>query len=226
MRVLRGRATDATADRRATRALLEDVVERHEPAIRVWRPHRHVAFGRRDTHRDGYEAARAAAKAHGFPPHERRVGGRAVAYTGTTVSFVRCEPVDDPRSGIERRFERTVSELSVALEQIGVEATPGEPPSAFCPGDHSLSAIGKIVGVAQHVKRGAATVGGVVVVDDHERIGDVLADVYDALELPFDPDSVGSVARAEGETGAVRDAVEDALVGERSARVERIDTAP
>jgi NADH-quinone oxidoreductase subunit K len=60
----------------------------------------------------------------------------------------------------------------------------------------------------------AAEEAAVLVVDDHEEIARVLADVYPALGVAFDPESVGSVAASGGDTERVRDELEDALVGD------------
>jgi lipoate-protein ligase A len=224
MRVLRGRAADPTADRAVTRALVEDARDAGEGAVRAWTPHRQVAFGRRDTHADGYERARAAAEERGFEPTERRVGGRAVAYTGRTVAFARVRPVGDMRVGIDERYEAAERDLLTALDALGVDARPGEPPDSFCPGSHSLQADGKLVGLAQRVQRGVALTAGICLVAEREAIADVLDAVYGALDEPFDPTSVGSVADAGGpaDDGAVARAVEAALVGERDATVERV----
>ncbi|MFC5971226.1 lipoate--protein ligase family protein [Halomarina salina] len=225
MRVLRGRADDPAADRAVTRALVEDARDDGEAAVRVWTPHRQVAFGRRDTHAEGYESARAAATDRGFPPLERSVGGRAVAYTGETVAFARVTPIEDERVGIDARYEAAERDLLAALDSLGVDARPGEPPDSFCPGSHSLQAEGKVVGLAQRVQRGVATTAGICVVAEHEAIAEVLDAVYGALDHPFDPASVGSVARAGGpnDPDAVVSAIEDALVGDGERRVERLD---
>jgi lipoate-protein ligase A len=173
-----------------------------------------VAFGRRDANEDGYEAAAAAARDHGFPPVERGVGGRAVAYTDSTLAFARIQPVDDLRTGLTERYDAMVADVVGALDAVGVAASEGEPPDSFCPGDHSVSADGKLAGVAQRVTKGAALTSGVLVVDDREEIASVLADVYPALGVAFDPDSVGSVAAAGGDTERVRAELEAALVGD------------
>src|SRR6056297_3978474 len=81
MRVFRGRAGSIAADRDVSRRLLSIAAD-GDPAVRVWTPHRQIAFGRRDARREGYDRARAAADKRGFPPIERDVGGRAVAYDG------------------------------------------------------------------------------------------------------------------------------------------------
>jgi lipoate-protein ligase A len=225
MRVLRGRAGTIEEDRAVTRTLADDVGASGESTVRAWTPHRQVAFGRRDARSDGYERAKRAAEERGFPTHERDVGGRAVAYTGNTVAFVRVEPVGDFRRGTDERYDRAVADLHGALEALGVDAREGEPPDAFCPGAHSLSTdAGKVVGIAQRVRQGSAAVAGIVVVRDHAAIAAVLEPVYGALGVPFDPASVGSVAASGGPADPTRvaRAVESALVGGRDARVERL----
>jgi lipoate-protein ligase A len=230
MRVLRGRAASVDADRDVTAEMLTTVGETREPALRVWLPHRQVAFGRRDAGEEGYEAARDAARDHWFPPVERSVGGRAVAYADSTLAFAFAEPVEDLREGLDERYERATAAVERALRNVGVGAARGEPDDAFCPGTHSLQSDGKLVGIAQRVRSDAALTAGVVVVDDREAIAAVLADVYGALGLPFAPGSVGSVARAggDGDPEAVRRAIERAFVGgdpddpDVAATVERV----
>lgn len=224
MRAVRGRAATAEEDREVTRALRDDVRDSGERVVRAWTPHRQVAFGRRDARADGYEGAREAAEAHGFPPYQRAVGGRAVAYTGTTIAFVRIEPLDDIRSGLDARYDAATADLRSALTTLGVDAKRGEPPNTFCPGDHSLSADGKLVGLAQRLSNGVAQTAGVLVVRDHEEIAAVLDPVYEALDVPFDPASVGSLARAGGESDpvTVARAVETALAGDGATTVEHV----
>lgn len=222
MRVIRGRARTPEADRDRTRAILEWVGETREQAVRVWRPHRQVAFGRRETNEPGFADAANAARRRGFPPVERNVGGRAVAYTGSTIAFARFEPVDDPRRGMADRYEAVTETIGDALASVGVETTVGEPPDTFCPGDHSLQADGKIVGIAQRVVADAVIVSGIIVVEDHGLIGDVLADVYAALDVPFDPGTVGSVAAAGGDVTDVRSTVETALIDGAPVEVETL----
>ena len=198
-----------------------------EPAVRVWVPHQQVAFGRRDARLEGYERARAAASERGFPPSERDVGGRAVAYDGaTTLAFARAEPVTDGRTGTTERYERATAALERALRNLGLEPSRGEPADSFCPGTHSLSlgaarADGrrrKVVGIAQRVRSDAALVAGIVHVADREGLAAVLEEVYDALGVPLEPASVGTIAAAGGPSDPepVRAAIEDALVGDRA----------
>jgi len=214
MRVLRGRAATVEADRERTGAMLARTGATGEPAVRVWTPHRQVAFGRRDAAESGYDRARAVARERGFEPVERRVGGRAVAHTGSTLAFARAVPVADARAGLSERYESTAERVRRALSAVGVETTTGEPPASFCPGSHSLRADGKLVGIAQRVRTDAALVAGCVVIADREALASVLAPVYDALGRPFDPESVGSVAAAGGpaEPERVRKAVERELI--------------
>ena len=224
MRVLRGRAATIDADRQASASMLDRTAETGESAVRVWRPHRQVAFGRRDAREEGFDRARAAARRHGFPPVERDVGGRAVAYTGTTVAFARTEPVADLREGLDDRYERATAAVERALGRLGVDAERGEPPDSFCPGTHSLRAGGKLAGIAQRVQQDAAVVAGVLVVADREGIAAVLDDVYGALGVAFDAASVGSVEQAGGDADpeTVVATVEEELAGEADVQIEQV----
>jgi len=225
MLVLRGRAATVEADRAVTRRLATHSATAGVPALRVWYPHRQVAFGRRDARSDGYEEARRRAETQGFEPVERDVGGRATAYTWGTLLFARTEPVVDPRGGLDDRYERTLGALQGVLSDLGVDACRGEPPDSFCPGTHSLQATGKLVGLAQRVRQDIALVAGVITVRGHAAVAAVLDPVYDALGVPFDPDSVGSLARAGGETdrGTVQRTVEAGLAEAATPQVRTVE---
>lgn len=234
MRIFRGRGPTIEADRAASGRLLE-VAAAGKPAVRVWRPHRQLAFGRRDRRREGYDRARTVADEGGFPPVERAVGGRAVAYDGeTTIAFARARPIADFRRGVDDRYELLAADLERGLASLpGLERTileRGEPDRAFCPGSHSLSTLEdgdcrKIAGIAQRVRQDAAITAGVLLVDGREELAGVLEDVYDALELSFEPNSVGSIAAAGGpvDPELVRATLEDALVGDAEPTVEPVD---
>jgi lipoate-protein ligase A len=220
VRVVRGRAPTLDVDRTGTDAMLASTADTGVPAVRVWTPHRHVAFGRRDARTAGYERARAAAESRGYPAVERSVGGRAVAYAGTTVAFAVAVPIEDDRRGLESRYDAATTAVVRALRSLGVPARRGEPEASFCPGDHSVQARGKISGIAQRIRRETALVAGVVVVDAHDELASVLDPVYEALDVPFDPDSVGSVARSGGRSDpdVAVDALCDSFCGDRSRR--------
>lgn len=224
MRVLRGRGSDPESDAQVTADLLERTKSTGEPGLRVWFPHRQVTFGRRDARAAGYQRAREIAAEHGFPPIERQVGGRAVAYSGTTIAFGLARPVADIRRGIEERYEATTMAVQRALWRLGVPVQRGEPPESFCPGNHALQWRGKLAGFAQRVQQGAAIVGGIVIVRDHEAIADVLEPVYGALDVPFDPETVGSIERGGGtdDPETVREGIEEALIDDE-ATVEAVD---
>lgn len=226
MRVVRGRGKTPEADREITSELVEETAASTEPAVRVWTPHRSVAFGRRDANRDGYERAKTIAREHDFHVVERSVGGHAVAFTGNTVAFLRAEPVEETRTDIEGRYEALETTLEAGLESLGVDVERGEPDGAFCPGCHSLSVRGKIAGLAQRVKRDVAVVSGVLVVRDHDAIADILEPIYSALDIEFDPDAIGSVARAgsPSDPETVIRALETALSDE-NARIEQVREA-
>lgn len=238
MRVLRGTASDPDADRGRTAALLA-AAGGGTPGLRVWTPTRQVAFGRRDAREDGFERAERIAANRGFRPVERDVGGRAVAYAGETIAFARAVPLDGDgasgagsRGSIAERYDRAVETVVGALRGLGADVVADEPAASFCPGDHSVRVAGggKVSGVAQRVRTDAALVAGCVIVSpgDARAIAAVSDAVYDALDVPFDPETVGSVAAAGGpdDPRRVARALEDAFVdgpwGDGSRRVERI----
>jgi lipoate-protein ligase A len=146
------------------------------------------------------------------------VGGRAVAYTGTTVCFAHIDTVSDKRKGLTDRYDRIVDQLRQALDAVGIDADRGEPDGAFCPGTHSLSATGKLVGVAQRIRRDVALTAGIVIPRDRAELIDVLEPVYTHLNIPFDPDAVGSVRRAGSSASPeeVRQAIEESLIAGNS----------
>lgn len=220
MHVVRGSLSDVEVDRRVTRELTRLTERTGESALRVWTPPRQIAFGRRDSTREGYGRARQLASQHGYVPVERSVGGSAVAYTGETVAFGITLPLEHgERCGIDRRYREAISTLIQALEAVGSDVSPGEPSESFCPGDYSVQGDGKIAGIAQRIRRESALVGGCVIVsrDDEAAVSDVLEPLYAELEIPFDPRSVGSVERAGGSAAVKRvvEAIESAFVDRR-----------
>jgi octanoyl-[GcvH]:protein N-octanoyltransferase len=100
-------------------------------------------------------------------------------------------------------------------------------------GAKRVAADGKLAGLAQRVRADAALIAGVLVVSagDPEPIARVTEPVYDALGVPFDPESVGSVADAggPGDPDAVARAVEAAFVegpwGDGEREIVRVDEA-
>ncbi|SIQ67845.1 Lipoate-protein ligase A [Haladaptatus litoreus] len=224
MRVLRGRAETRDEDRTVTATMLTETADSDEAAVRVWTPHRQIAFGRRDARADGFDVAKSVAETCEFESVERSVGGRAVAYTGTTVAFAHTVPLADMRRGMEERYAETTEAVQRAFWRLGVPAQRGEPPRSFCPGDYSLQWNGKLAGVAQRVRTGAALVSGVVVVDGHDEIASVLDPIYAALDVPFDPHSVGSIAKVDGDADPelVIETIENLLVGDAETTVEHV----
>ena len=129
-------------------------------------------------------------------------------------------PDPDPKPGIYARFDLVAEIVAAALRRLGVDARVGEVPGEYCPGAHSVNAGGrrKLAGLGQRLVAGGAHVGGVVVVDGADEVNEVLAPVYERLELSFDPGATGSVAaEVPGVTG---EDVRSAILEEYAARYE------
>ncbi|NNC91992.1 MAG: lipoate--protein ligase family protein [Acidimicrobiia bacterium] len=172
--------------------------------LRVSIPARMVAFGRQDIASDGYKEAAVAARQRGFAAIERLAGGRAAVFHPGTIAFAWTVPDMEARAGITTRFKEIADIVAGTLERLGIEAHIGQIPGEYCPGSYSVNARRqhKIMGVGQRVIRGAAHVGGVIVVNDSASVRKVLIPVYEALNVAWKPATAGSIA---DELGAPRD---------------------
>ncbi|MGH2979177.1 MAG: lipoate--protein ligase family protein, partial [Solirubrobacterales bacterium] len=90
----------------------------------------------------------------------------------------------------------------------------GEIPREYCPGEYSINARGrtKLVGIGQRLIQGAWHIGGVIVVAEADRVRDILIPVYEALQLDWDPTTVGAIA--DEVPGITFEAVAQALIDE------------
>ncbi len=204
-----------------SRILLDQVASGERPATaRLSRPGRVVAFGRRDTRSAGYPAAVAAARDHGFAGMERLTGGRAAAYSEGTLSLTLTIPDPAPAERTDRRFRDASGLARAAVESLGIDARVGEVPGEYCPGDFSVNARGevKIAGIGQRMIKGAAHIGFVIVVSGAGLIREVLEPVYAALELDWNPATVGAVG--DEVPGATLETVEAALLDRLDANYE------
>lgn len=204
-------------DTAVSRALLHGVAEGSTPAtLRLHAADEALAFSVLDRTRSGFGRAVAAARELGFEPILRLAGGRAAVFHRGTVAFAWSTPAEDARRGIRQRFEAMADLAARALGGLGVDARIGELPGEYCPGAYSVNARGrtKLVGIGQRVVRGAAHVGGVVVVHGAARAREALVPVYRELAFELDADTVGSV---EDEVGGIStdDVIEAFVAGFR-----------
>lgn len=231
MRLISGAFPDPPGmDTAISHAILQQVARAERPAtFRIHTPGPVVAFGRRDAAHAGYRQAVEAATALGFGTVERLAGGRAAVFDHETLAFSWTVPVDDPRAGITERFVEISTLMAESLQTLGVDARVGEIEGEYCPGRYSVNIGGtvKVMGVGQRIVAGAAHVGGVVVVGGKERVRDVLVPVYEALQIGWDPATVGDLRSAMPTitTEQVRDAILDRLGEQHRLEPDRIDDA-
>jgi octanoyl-[GcvH]:protein N-octanoyltransferase len=171
------------------------------PMLRLYRPVPTVAFGQRDTHLPGFEAAAQACRELGFEPLVRKAGGRAAAYHQGTLVIDHLEPERDAIAGAKGRFSFFGELLAQALRGAGVDAAVGEIPGEYCPGEFSVHGQDpefpqhqlKLVGTAQRVVAGGWLFSSVIVVENSAPIRAVLEASYAALGLDWDPATAGAV---------------------------------
>jgi len=186
----------AGLDTAVSHALLLQVARgEREAVLRLHEPGSIVAFGRRDAIQPGYRRAIDAALAFGFGTVQRLAGGRAAVFHDGTIAFSWTVPVDDPRAGIDERFEEISTIMVDAFRSLGADAHVGEVPGEYCPGAHSVNIGGvrKVMGVGQRIVSGAAHIGGVVVVSGGGRVAEVLIPVYGALGIEWNPATSGDL---------------------------------
>jgi len=199
-------------------ALLRRVGEGFLPeTFRISTPGRVVAFGKQDRIAPGFGPATELARRYGFASVIRLPGGRAAVFHEQTISFSWTMPDPDPVRGIRRRFAETGTLITSALAEIGIAATVGEIPGEYCPGEFSVNHGGstKLAGIGQRLTKGAAHVGGLLVVADAPSIREVLVPVYGTLDIEWDPSTVGALDDVLSGVGVsvAADALIDALAG-------------
>jgi octanoyl-[GcvH]:protein N-octanoyltransferase len=187
---------DPAVDAAVSRAVMHRVAQGALPeTLRLARPAAVVAFAKRDALAPGYARALAVGRARGFGAILRLAGGRAAVFHEGTLELAHAVPDPDPKPGIHARFEATATLIARALRRLGVDARVGEVPGEYCPGRWSVNAAGarKLAGIGQRVVAGGSHTGAVIVVGGAERVREVLEPVYEALELDWDPRTVGAV---------------------------------
>jgi lipoate-protein ligase A len=206
-------------DTAVSRAVLRAVASGSQPAtLRLFHPGATVAFGPQDRTSAGYAVAIKAAQAKGFDAIQRLAGGRAAVFHEETLAFAWTVRDAEPRSRVTERFEELAEIMASAFKALGVDAIVGEVPGEYCPGSYSVNARGmtKLMGVGQRLERGAAHVGGVVVVGRSDRVRDVLIPVYEALGLAWKPETTGSLR--DEVSGVSMDDAENAVLAEFAKR--------
>jgi lipoate-protein ligase A len=194
-----------------------------EATLRLHRPARELAFSKQDRAAPGFERAAREARAAGFEPVVRLAGGRAAAFHEGSLALAWASPDERPVAGTRERFERASGVVAGALRALGVDARVGEVPGEYCPGAFSVNARGrtKLAGIGQRLISGGAHVGAVVVAQGSQPLRSALERAYDALELDWDPVTVGSV---EDEVpGATLADLEEAILTELRRSFELVE---
>jgi lipoate-protein ligase A len=204
-------------DTAVSHALLRQVARGEAPeTLRLYVPEEVVLFSLLDARNPGFDRAVTAAEKLGCPSLLRLAGGHAALFHRQCLAFAWAVPDPLAADGIAARFAGLAGIFQRALTRLGVDARQGQVAGEYCPGEYSVNAGGriKLMGVGQRIIRGAAHVGGVIVVGDTARLRELLVPIYASLNLDFDPRSAGSVEDAV--PGVGMDDVRGALLAEFS----------
>ena len=196
-------------------ALLRLVAESKQPeTLRLFVPSPVLAFGPQDLRCENFFQAVDSASKHGFSPVKRLAGGRAAVFHRGTIGFSWTIPDEAPQQNVESRFTLVSNLILESLRGLGYSANVGQIEGEYCPGQYSINIDGryKVMGVGQRIVRGAAHIGGVLVVNDHLSVRTVLEDVYEKLEIQWNPETVGSLNQQvllgeETSVQTIRDAI-------------------
>lgn len=213
-------------DTGVSEALLRRVGDGSLPeTFRVSTPGNVVAFAKRDRITPGFDRATQLARRHGFASVIRLPGGRAAVFHDQVISFSWTTPDMDPIRSIRGRFAQTAALVVDALASVGVAASVGGIVGEYCPGEFSVNHAGsiKLAGIGQRLTGSASHVGGVLVVGGADRIREVLVPVYGALDIDWDPSTVGALNDV---TPSIEvSAVADALLGALGASASTMEYA-
>lgn len=196
LRLITDRFDPPDLDTAVSAAVLQRVAAGTDPAtLRLWTPLLAVAFGRQDRARPGYRDAVAAVTGLGYTPVERPAGGRAAVFHEGTIAFSWAMPEARVRETIADRFAMMSGLVVRALESLGFDARIGEVAGEYCPGEWSVNLGGthKVMGVGQRLIRGAAHIGGVVVVSGADAVNRPLEPAYRSLGYDWRPEATGAL---------------------------------
>jgi lipoate-protein ligase A len=185
-----------------------------DQVIRIYSPAPTAAFSRRDSHQRGFSNAVAAARTAGFTPVLRGPGGRLAAYHRGSVVIDHIVRSAQDRLGLNERFELYATMHADVLKGFGLDARVGELEGEYCPGRHSINAVGiaKIVGSAQRVTREGWLFSSVIQATGAAALRDLLIPTHQALGYELKVSTIGAVEDfVPGvTTAAVAEAVRDA----------------
>lgn len=216
----------AIRDLGVARALLDDIRNgTRGPTLRIYQPQPAVAFGARDRFAAGFPQATQAARAHGFTPALRTLGGRAAAYHLGSLVLDHLEPASTLYGKTQERFTQFGELYASALRTLGVDARIGEIPGEYCPGEFSVNAAGriKIIGTAQRVTNKGWLFSSSVIVTDPQPIRACLTDVEAALGVNWDPQTGGALS--ELHPGITVEDVKDAFLAAYATEWDIRETA-
>jgi len=142
--------------------LLTAIARGQAPATAwIWRSQRCLVVPASQARHARFDDAKAALTAAGWPVVMRRSGGSPVPLDPGTLNLSLAFPAPDTHPWqLDDGFRLLTGILIAALGELGLHATCGMVPDAFCAGRYDLAIDGrKIAGTAQHWRGGRDAAG-------------------------------------------------------------------
>lgn len=123
------------------------------PLVRIWENPRSLIVTRRETRLPHFQSASDQLAADGWPVVVRDSGGTAVPHEPGVIhlSLIYHQPPQQ-RYDIDLSYQALCEPIRLALAQLGIDASYGTVPGAYCDGRYNLVVAGrKITGTAQRL---------------------------------------------------------------------------
>jgi lipoate-protein ligase A len=204
----------------------------HRPVALIWESGPALVVSQSDRHLPFFSAAVEQSEAAGWPVTVRTSGGTAVPLAPGVINLGLIASWRSVRPTLDAAFQLLCGLLIAAMGDLGVTATIGRAPRAFCDGRcNILVGNRKIAGTSQRQSslgtRGALLLHAAVVLDaDPAMLTAVVARFYEAAgrRVDLSAQAVSSLASVQGRSLA--GGLKGAFIAALAKELAKPETAP
>jgi octanoyl-[GcvH]:protein N-octanoyltransferase len=171
---------------------MADKVARGSPGgLVIWRAQPSLVITHNETRLPRFEAASTHLEKKGWPLSVRTSGGGAFPVAPGTVQLALLLPLRGDGETIDAIYDALAGRICDALAHLGISASQGNVPEAFCPGGHDIVVDGrKLAGLAQHWRQGTSgrsiiAAASILVEEDSTALSDVVNAFYQEAGSSF-----------------------------------------